>query len=91
MQDYAAKNVQILGVSTDDTEANAQFAAAQSFPYPLLCDTERAVCLAYGACQSASDGAASRHTFVIGPDGLIAQIHTKVDARSQPETLLATL
>ena len=72
-------------------EANAKFAREQAFPYPLLCDTERTICLAYGACQSATDAAANRHTYVIGPDGLLAQVHTEVDARQHPETLLATL
>jgi len=83
--------VQILGASTDDVEANAQFAQEQEFPYPLLCDTEREICLAYGACQDASDAAAKRITYVIGPDGTIAQAHETVDAREHPATLLESL
>jgi peroxiredoxin Q/BCP len=83
--------VQILGVSTDDVAANAKFANEQGFEYPLLCDTEREICLAYGACQSASDGAAKRITYVIGADGKIAQVHAEVNAREHPETLLPTL
>ena len=71
--------------------ANAKFAEDQEFPYPLLCDTERAVCTAYGACSSTSDKSASRHTYVIGPDGLIAQVHDEVDARKHPAELLASL
>lgn len=67
------------------------FAEAQEFPYPLLCDTERTVCMAYGACASASDKSAKRHTYVIGQDGLITQVHEKVDAGKHPETLLASL
>ena len=83
--------MQILGVSTDSVEANAKFAEDQDFPYPLLCDTERAVCTAYGACSSTSDKSANRHTYVIDPDGLIAQVHDQVDARKHPEKLLASL
>ena len=72
-------------------EANAKFAANKGFEYPLLCDTERAVCLAYGACESASDGAAKRISYVIDAEGRIEQVHSKVAAREHPEMLLATL
>ncbi len=91
IQDYTDRNVQILGVSTDSVEANAKFAKTQEFEYPLLCDTEREICLSYGACQSASDRAAKRMTYLIAPDGTIAQIHTNVDARKHPEALLPTI
>ena len=91
IRDYAAKNVQILGVSTNDVAANAKFAEDQGFEYPLLCDTEREICLAYGACQSALDEKAIRMTYVIGADGKIVQVHTEVNAREHPETLLPTL
>ena len=83
--------MQILGASTDDVVANAKFAEEQDFPYPLLCDTEREICIAYGACESTSDAAAKRVTYVIGPDGTIVQVHDTVDAREHPATLLAAL
>lgn len=91
IRDYAAENVQILGVSTDDVAANAKFANAQNLGYPLLCDTEREICLAYGACPSASARAAKRMTYVIAPDGAIAQVHANVNARAHPEALLSTI
>lgn len=71
--------------------ANAKFAEEQGFTYPLLCDTEREICLAYGACQSVEDGAAKRITYVIGPDGKVVQVHGEVVAREHPETLLPTI
>ena len=83
--------MQILGVSTDDVEANARFAAESEFPYPLLCDTNRSICVAYGACESVSDKTAKHITYVIGPDGDIVQAHEIVDAKTHPELLLATL
>ena len=91
IQDYKEKGVEILGASTDSIDANAKFATEQGFTYPLLCDTEREVCLAYGACKSPSDNTAKRISYVIGPDGKIAQAHATVDARTHPETLLASL
>ena len=83
--------MQILGVSTDDVDANAKFANEQGFTYPLLCDTKREICLAYGACATAEDGAAKRISYVIGPDGKVLQAHAEVAAREHPETLLPTI
>ena len=80
-----------MGVSTDDVAANAKFAQEQGFNYPLLCDTEREICVAYGAVQAKADAAAKRMSYVIGPDGNIVQVHAQVAAREHPETLLATL
>lgn len=91
IQDYRAKDVEILGASTDSIEANAKFASDQGFSYPLLCDTEREVCLAYGACKSSSDSSAKRITYVIDPDGKILQAHETVDVHKHPETLLDSL
>ena len=47
--------------------------------------------MAYGACDSLTAGAASRITYVIGPDGKILQAHPKVSARTHPAELLKTL
>ena len=56
-----------------------------------MCDTEKSICVAYGACESVSDERAKRITYVIGPDGNIVQAHETVDAKTHPELLLATL
>ena len=83
--------MEILGASTDSIEANAKFASEQGFSYPLLCDTEREVCLAYGACKRPTDSTAKRISYVIDSEGKILQAHETVDARKHPETLLASL
>ena len=77
-------------MSTDSVEANAAFAEKYSFPFPLLSDTARDVCLAYGACDSPT-ASARRITFVIGPDGRILQVYEHVDAKHHVEMLLASL
>lgn len=83
--------MQILGASTDSVEANASFAEKNGFTFPLLCDTERELCTAYGACEGPEDRAARRITYVIGPDGAIEQAHATVNAREHAEALLRTL
>ncbi len=47
--------------------------------------------MAYGACDSPEAGAARRITYVIDPEGRIAQAHAKVSAASHPADLLKTL
>ena len=80
--------MQILGVSTDSQAENASFAEKNDFSYPLLCDTEKTLCVAYGACDGPEAESASRITYVIDPEGKIAQVYDKVDARKHPEALL---
>ena len=79
----------MLGVSFDDQAANAAFAEKHGFPYRLLCDTERAMGLAYGACDTATDGYPRRLTFVISPDGKIEEAIETQDPGGQAEALLA--
>src|SRR5262245_38711116 len=43
---------EILGVSFDSPEANKAFQEKHGFPFPLLCDTTKAMGLAYHACTS---------------------------------------
>ncbi len=72
-------------------KANKAFAEKQGFTYPLLCDVDRSIGLAYGACDTVDASSARRITYVIGEDGRILQAHAKVDAGSHPETLLEGL
>ncbi len=70
---------------------NAAFARKFGYSFPLLCDVDRRLGMAYGACDSPEAGAARRITYVIDPEGKIAQAHPKVSAASHPAELLKTL
>lgn len=52
---------------------------------------KREIGVAYGAADDASAGNASRVTYVIGPDGKIAQAHPKVSVKAHPKEILASL
>ena len=78
----------ILGVSFDTVEENRAFAEKFSFPFLLLCDTEREIGLAYGACTSPDAAAARRISYVIGPDGKVQQIWGKVDVKAHVADVL---
>jgi peroxiredoxin Q/BCP len=74
-----ALNVQILGISLDDTKSHARFAEKYRLPFPLLADTEGDVARAYGSLWSIGPmRIAKRHTFVIDPDGRVAKIYRSV-------------
>jgi len=80
-----------VGVSFDSVEDNAKFAKKNDFPYPLLCDTDHKIGLAYGAADSPKDEYARRIAYVIDENGKIAEAHEKVDARAYPKEQLQTL
>ncbi len=83
-----ALNVQILGISLDDTKSHAQFAEKYRLPFPLLADTGGDVARAYGALWSIGPlRIAKRHTFVIDPDGRVAKIYRNVKPVSHSREL----
>ena len=83
-----ALNVQILGISIDDTKSHARFAEKYSLPFPLLADTEGDVARAYGSLWSIGPmRIAKRYTFVIDPDGRIARIYRNVKPASHSREL----
>ena len=91
MQEYEAKNVKVFGASFDSPSENKAFAEKFNFPFPLLCDTERKIGLAYGAADSKKDEYARRIAYVIDENGKIAQAHAKVDPASYPGWQLRNL
>lgn len=75
----------------DDATANAAFRKKYDFPFPLLCDTDRAVALAYGAAEDANAQYARRVGVIIGGDGNILAYEPKADARNWSGQALAAL
>jgi peroxiredoxin Q/BCP len=70
---------------------NAAFAKKFQIPFPLLCDTNREIGLAYGACDSAKEEYAKRISYIIDPSGKIQRVFPKVNPSKHPEELLAVL
>jgi peroxiredoxin Q/BCP len=83
--------VQVLGVSFDTVGANCTFAEKFHFNFPLLCDTERRIGVAYGAADDAQARSARRISYLIGKDGRIKKAWEKVDAAKHPAQVLAEL
>lgn len=87
---FEAKEAAILGVSFDTAAENTAFAKKFGFEFPLLCDVDRVVGMAYGACTQPSDAHAQRIAYVI-EDGKITHAYPKVEAASFPETVLGEI
>ena len=83
--------MQVLGASFDDEKANAAFATKFGFNFPLLCDTDRKLGLAYGAADDAKAATARRISYLIGPDGKVRKAYPKVNAAAHPEEVLKDL
>ena len=78
-------------MSFDTADENKAFADKFSFNFPLLCDTDKSVGMAYGACDDAKAGAARRVGVIIGPDGKIKDWQAKVDAAAFPQQALSKI
>lgn len=78
-----------MGVSFDTQEDNAAFAEKFSFTYPLLCDRDRAMGLAYGAAtEPGTGGSAKRIGVVIDPEGKVIFYSSSVDVTRFPKGAL---
>jgi thioredoxin-dependent peroxiredoxin len=88
---FAKKNTVILGVSLDNETDNKAFAEKFNFPYPLLCDINQEIALAYEAVKGPEDEYASRITYVIGEDGNILEAISQVDTKTHSGDLCSRL
>ncbi len=88
---YEENGVVVLGVSFDSVEDNAAFANKFGFPFTLLCDTERKLGLAYGACDNPKATYAERISYVIDEQGKILRAYPQVDPRIHAAEVLADL
>ena len=86
----------VFGVSADSAASHRKFISKRELPYPLIADTDRAICEAYGVwVQKSMMGkkfmGVERSTFVIAPDGRIQAVLEKVSPMSHTEKLLEIL
>jgi thioredoxin-dependent peroxiredoxin len=84
---FEEKGIQIFGVSLDNENDNKAFAEKFSFSYPLLCDVNKEIALAYQAIKSADDQHAARISYVIGEDGKILESIESVDTKNHSNDL----
>ena len=86
-------NVEVWAVSTDSAEGDdgqRAFGERYELPFALLPDTERAICLAYGAVQSKQQRAARMSVF-IDKDGTIGWIDKQINPSTHGADVLKRL
>jgi peroxiredoxin Q/BCP len=86
----------VVGVSPDDTKSHQKFATKFSLPFPLLADTGRQVCDAYGVWGEKSlygrkFMGVTRATFLIDTEGKVARVWPKVKVQGHVQEILQTL
>jgi len=89
---YEAKNAVILGVSVDSADSHKKFCTKEGLNFKLLADTGHEVSKEYGSLTNLGVvKMASRHTFLIDPDGKIVKEFLEVNPGGHSEEVLAAL
>ena len=87
--ELSARDVVVLGVSTDSPKSHTRFKEKLNLPFSLLADTEGEVCELYSALNE--NGRAKRLSFLINPDGLLVKIYNEVRPAEHPQEVLEDL
>lgn len=76
LDQFAALDAQIIGISAQDVASKDAFSAKHGFEFPLLADTDKEVAAAYGTLGPI--GFPRRSTFIIDGDGVIRYAHRAI-------------
>ena len=79
----------ILGVSVDSEESHRRFASKYNLNFTLLSDREKTIVRAYGV--ESPFKTAKRVTYLIGPDGVIKYVFTRVNTSTHAADVLKKL
>jgi peroxiredoxin Q/BCP len=94
--DYARAGATVLGISPDPVAKVKKFHEKHALNFPLLADQDHAVAESYGVwVQKSMYGRTylgnERSTFVVDPDGRVAQVLRKVKPAEHDELVLEAL
>jgi thioredoxin-dependent peroxiredoxin len=96
LKKFAKHDTEVFGISPDTPKAQSKFKEKCDLKLPLLCDVEHKVAEAYGVWVEKSMYGkkymgVERTTFLIGKDGKIAKIFSKVKPAGHAEEVLQAL
>lgn len=80
----------MVGVSADQPDVQQRFIDKFGLTFPMVPDPERVVISAWGA-RKVLGIAASRSTFLIDPDGIVARTWPKVHLEGHAEDVTQTI
>jgi thioredoxin-dependent peroxiredoxin len=83
IDEYRTLNTQIVGVSVDPPEKNAQFCSKEGLDFYMLSDTGGKVSQLYGSALSIPGFGtfSNRQTYIIDPNGYLRYVFTNVESR----------
>lgn len=82
---FSENNISVLGISVDSKESIREFIDDHNLNFPLLSDESKDVSRAYGVLNDF--GVASRITFIIDRNGMIAEIIREVDVEDHADNV----
>lgn len=93
MDELVAAGYAVVGVSGDSAASHGRFKEKQALNFPLIADVEKSTIQAFGAWGEKKMAGRVymgiiRSTFVIGADGLIERVITKVDTKNAARQIL---
>jgi thioredoxin-dependent peroxiredoxin len=89
---FEQRNAVILGVSVDSIDSHKKFCAKEGLNFKLLSDQDGSVTRLYGSLTNLGvTKFASRHTFLIDPEGKIAKVYSSVNPAHHSSEVLSAL
>ena len=93
---FRKRNAQVIGVSRDSPKSHANFAAKQELPFPLISDPDETWCQAFDVIHEKvlygkRHLGIVRSTFLIDPDGKLAQEWRGVKVPGHAQIVLDTI
>jgi len=73
---FDQKNINVIGISTDNLKTQKKFKKDKELPFDLIADSDKQVSQKFGVLGDF--GFASRITFIVNPEGKIAYVFTNV-------------
>ncbi len=92
LEDLTSAGADVIGVSTDSWESHTRFQAKYGLRFALASDADHSISAAYGVGRSAGVlPMAKRVSFLVGPDGTVAEVWPSVDPKSHTAEVLAAV
>ena len=93
---FGDADTEVWGISPQGAASKAAFRAKYGLPFTLLADEEHAVADSYGSWVEKQNygktyWGVARNSFLVGPDGRIAAVWTKVKPEDHAAEVLAAL
>jgi peroxiredoxin Q/BCP len=89
---FKAIGATVVGISIDDVDSHREFSEKYKLPFIILADETGATADAYGVLRDWKlTKIASRQSFLVNPDGVIAKHYEDVDPDTHTQDVLADL